>query len=148
MWLRRFLPLVVLTISAQADATADRRAIANAITVLNQPQHLTGVIFPLIDRLLKGRKTILGTTAGTPTVTISHEPWGEAELNFPQVPEIINPRIVGGEARFITPFLAHVYGTFTYLEAGKPTEVIPLLFVLRRESETWRIVAASAVTSQ
>jgi hypothetical protein len=147
MWLRLVLPLLLSVVSAQANETDDRKAIANAIAALNQPQQLTPITKPLLDQLLKGRKVTLGTGSGSPTVTISHEPWGEATLDFPQVPQIVNPRIDGGEAQFLTPFRVQVYGTFTYLEDGKPPEVVPLLFVLRRDSAIWRIVEARTLAA-
>ena len=79
-----------------------------------------------------------------PTVTISHEPWGEATINFPEMTsfpvEILNPRIVRRTIRFITPDVALAEGTWTYEGNGSALQK-PLLFVMKKEGATWRVAS-------
>jgi hypothetical protein len=96
--------------------------------------------------------------ADSPTVTISKDPWGEVTINFPwmvslppgmrnfpdmvslPLAEIPNSRIVSGSIRFITPDVALADGDWTYKD-GPTTQTIPLLFVMKREGDTWKIAA-------
>jgi len=55
--------------------------------------------------------------------------------------EAVNPAFVSGAIRFITSDVALVEGV--YLDkAARGTQTTPLLFIVRKEGETWRIAAA------
>ncbi len=103
-----FVPYVL------ADESADRLAIDRAIGGLNEiPRRMelfaAGAETSELERLRKitpistvrtlRQSSDLGSVRiDRPTVTISHEPWGEATINFPELAplpmEILNPRIV------------------------------------------------------
>jgi hypothetical protein len=144
-----------------ADESADRVAIGVAIAGLNEvargsPPFAEGADTSELDRLRKIKRfpvelePITTDSRGVsgppvPTVTISHEPWGEATINFPgtQPPlalEILNPRIVCRVIRFIMPDVALADGAWTYVGRDATMEK-PLLFVMRREGNTWRIAS-------
>src|ERR1039458_6776399 len=87
-----------------------------------------------------------------PTVTISHEPWGEATINFPwtdylikalraRTLEILNPRIGSRTIRFLTPDVALVDGAWTYKDDGATTRTTLLLFVMKKERGNWKIAS-------
>jgi hypothetical protein len=146
---------------AQADEPADRAAIQRTIVALNHlsPSGLfTGDAAAELARLPKARLVAFpipgppGDPASWPwpdhpTVTISHDPWGEATINFPgpampsfpQTP-ILNPRIVSGAIRFITSDVALVEGAWNY-DGGPWTRSVPLLFVMKKEGDAWRIAS-------
>ena len=66
------------------------------------------------------------------TVTISHEPWGEATINLP-----------GRESRtsiaFITADVALAEGACTYEDDHSGSQTTPLLFVMKKEGDGWKI---------
>ncbi len=94
-----------------------------------------------------------------PTVTISHDPWGEATINFPGMPPLppagfypwinlwIYPRIVSGAIRFITPDVALAEGAWIYQD-GAATQTIPLLFVMKKEGDNWKIASLRVLASR
>jgi hypothetical protein len=156
-----YLPLFFAAY-ASADEAADRVAIGRAIATLNElPQRAAlftedaSASFEL-ERLWKGvplafrilepsRDPVSLPQAERPTVTISHEPWGEATINLPgmgSLPalEILNPRIVSRTIRFITPDVALADGAWTYKD-GATTQTIPLLFVMKKEEGNWKIAS-------
>jgi hypothetical protein len=67
-----------------------------------------------------------------PKVTISHEPWGEATIN------LMSPGILIATIRFITQNVALADGT---------AQTTPLLFVMKREGENWKIASAYVLAS-
>lgn len=159
MWL--LLPLFCAC--AFADESADRTAIARTIAALNEiPQRAdlftadaSGLTF--IPELSRDKPVTVqlqppgeGTKApaGRPTVTISHEPWGEATLNFPNlaimVAEYRNPRVSSANIRFVTPDVALTEGSWTYLD-DKGSQTTPLVFLMKREPTTWKIAAVFAL---
>ena len=80
-----------------------------------------------------------------PVVTISKEPWGEVTIDFPatlSLPpmNIVAPRIVSGAIRFITPDVALAEGDWIY-DDGVVMRSVPLLFVMKREGEDWKIAS-------
>lgn len=135
-----------------ADEASDRASIAQVIVALNKAPQPTGLFennadASALDDLWNGKATrarILATP-GAPeamTVIISHEPWGEARIGGPVPPvEAVNPRISGGRTQFVGPDVALTDGAFIYSDANGATETIPLLFVLKREANSWRIAA-------
>jgi hypothetical protein len=90
-----------------------------------------------------------------PTLTISKEPWGEATINFPGFPAVfelptieINSRILSGAIRFITPDVALAEGTLTIKGDGDETRTTPLLFVMKKEHDQWKIASIRVVTAR
>lgn len=71
--------------------------------------------------------------SASPVLTISHEPWGEVQLQFPA------PRHYG--AVFIGSDLALSESSCMYQYPGELTRTIPLLFVLKREGGAWKIAS-------
>ena len=138
-----------------AEESADRAAIERTIAALNEqpvrPTLFTGdasasselARLPPVPG--SGRFAVrVDTGAPPPRVTISHEPWGEATIfavtpNGPKI-EILNPRIAGGPVSFITPDVATVDGTWTYND-GTALQIIPILFVMKREGADWKIAS-------
>ncbi len=144
------LPLFFASL-ALADDAGDRTAIGRVIAGLNE-WPLRAALFTsdsdgesALRRLPKVALVgvrMLGT--GGPTVRISHEPWGEATIDFPGLPavvESVNPRIVSGTIRFIASDVAVADGAWTYLDNGGATQNIPLVLVMKKEGDTWKIAA-------
>ena len=135
---------------AFADEAAERIAIGRVITTLNEPlQHsalFTGMdVYSEFERIRTANPLafrIIGPAAdpevmartGDPTVTISHEPWGEATINLP-----------GRESRpsiaFITPDVALAEGACTYEDDHAGSQTTPLLFVMKKEGDDWKIAS-------
>jgi len=152
------LPILFASLALADDAT-DRAAIDRVIAGLNeQPRPaalFTGdsdaraeldrlpAVAPLEFRLrppAADPAVLPGTSS--PTVTISHEPWGEAAIDFPGrtlAAELTNPRISSGTIRWITPEVALADGSWTYRDKGGATQTIPLLFVVKKEGGNWKI---------
>jgi len=157
-----YLPLFFAAY-ASADEAADRMAIGRAIAAVNEVPQRPALFTEDADasseleRLWKVkplRFRILGPSGDPassprvdrPTVTISHEPWGEATINFPGMEslpalEILNPRIASRTIRFITPGVALADGACTYEDGGATTQTTPLLFVMKKEGDNWKIAS-------
>jgi hypothetical protein len=154
--------LLIFGACAWADEAADRAAIRRAIARLNEvPQ--SAELFTtdadcraVLEQLWRGRRLAYRARSemrsaaplppsGHPTVTISHEPWGEATIGVPggwSLPpiEMLNPRIEGRSTRFITPDVALADAVCTYREAGT-AQTTSLLLVMKREGNDWRIAS-------
>jgi hypothetical protein len=158
---------LLLVPCALADESADRLAIDRTIAGLNElPRRVelfaADAEISELERLRKlapvptFRTLRQPSDPGTgridqPTVTISHEPWGEATINFPgttplQV-EILNPRIVRRTIRFISPDVALAEGTWTYEGKGSALQK-PLLFVMKKEGAAWRIASVHLLADE
>jgi hypothetical protein len=131
---------------ALADEAADRMVICRTIAALNELPRRT-VLFTgdanassELERLPKVAARTFGTASGA-TVTISHEPMGEATIHLPDTLEILNPRIACGTLRFITPEVALADASWTYQGEGAATQTVPLLFVMKKEGADWKIAA-------
>lgn len=148
------IPLIaalgVLNAYAFADEAADRVAISKVIASLNNsasgasrsssPQAALFVAdgrgYSEFQRLKSAhpqgfRIQAPSVDLARPRVTISHEPWGEAEINMPgRDPDIV----------FITPDVAVADAACTYQDAGA-TETLPLSFVLKKVGEEWKIAS-------
>jgi hypothetical protein len=147
---------------ALADEAADRVAIDRAVAALNEPPRRTALFtqdtdasselarLPRVRPLSPPIPQLPGDPASlprtdSPTVTISKEPWGEATINFlgmPPLPtaNILAPRIASGNIRFVTPDVALVEGAWIYDDRAVMRSV-PLLFVMKREGENWKIAS-------
>jgi hypothetical protein len=143
------VPLLVAPY-AIADEAAERVAISRAIAALNgRSQHSAlftdARAYSEFERIRTAHPLafrIIGPAAypesmarmDDPTVTISHEPWGEATINLP-----------GRESRpsiaFITPDVALAEGTCTYEDDHATKQTTPLLIVMKKEGEDWKIAS-------
>jgi hypothetical protein len=165
---KAFLCLPLLFGAAWADEAADRTAIARTVAALNEfPQRIE--LFtpdadarPVLNQLWKGKRlvyrmqsratnTASPSLSGHPTVTISHEPWGEATINFAgmagmQRVELSNPRIVGSNIRFITLDVALADGALTYDDGNTTAQTTPLLFVMKKQGADWKIASIRILT--
>jgi hypothetical protein len=145
---------------AFADDAVDRTAIVRVIETLNELpnqrlQHRElfspgGEACSQFERLRKANRLtvrVVGSLVGPayvpltdlPTLTISHEPWGEATINLP-VPRTIVPSML-----FITPDVALVEAICTYQHAATPT---PLVFLMKKERAHWKIVSFWVLASR
>ena len=154
LWRRSNLLLVLLFArGVWADEASDRAAIGSVIAALNEfPQHpelfTADSDAPVVLRQLgKGKRPTYRPRAGeqgspSPSVTISHEPWGEATIHLSgPAREVVNPRIVSHNIRFITPDVALIDGACSYQEDGAPPQTTPLLFVAKKEAGRWKIAS-------
>jgi hypothetical protein len=138
------LPLVFAS-CAWADDAADRVAIGQVIASLNELTSRTAVIADSpaaageLAALRLRKLSIQGS--GLPSVTISHEPWGEATINFPNFPgnEVLPGKIVAGAIRFITPKVALADGDLTRADGVSVHE--PILFVMKKVGNEWKIAS-------
>ena len=144
-----FVPLV-LAPYACADDAAERIAIRGAIATLNEPSppgaHFTGDAYSAFEQLRAAnpvafriiapavQPVLMTRTDDHPTLTISHEPWGEAAIHLPR-----------GEFRppisFITPDVALAEGAYTYADEHGTRQTAPLLFVMKKEADVWKIAS-------
>ncbi len=147
------LPLLFASYTL-ADESADRAAIGRVIAGLNELPRRAALFTEDSDALTElGRLPKVAPVeyrvrrpggADRPTVTISHEPWGEAAIDFPGMPtsvESVNPRIVSNAIRVLTPDVALADGAWTYKARDGTTQTIPLLFVMKKEGDDWKIAA-------
>ena len=65
---------------------------------------------------------------------------GEATIDFHKAVILLDPKIVSGPIRFITPGVALVDGAFKYRSDKGQNETRPLLFVMKKEG-TWKIAS-------
>lgn len=146
--------LLASAVYVLADEASDRAAIERTIAGLNEMPR-RGALFideanalaelARLPRVAPGSRILRPRgDPPLPTVTISHEPWGEATINFPLMAsptlEILNPRITGGAVTFITPDVALCDGTWTYND-GSALQTIPLLLVMKKEGADWKIAS-------
>jgi len=150
-----FLVLPTLCAGAWADEASDRTAIARTIATLNQVPQRVEVFTadsdagPVIDDLAKGKRVTFQLHPPVQDgrmVTISHEPMGEATLNFPGVPaiptvELLNPRIESAGVRFIGADVALAEGSWIWQDSAGVQTTTPLVFVMKRDSEVWKIAS-------
>jgi hypothetical protein len=145
------LPLLFAS-CALADEASDRAAIGRVIASLNERPSRAGSVgeSPVATAELN-RLLILGISrvqaSGLPTVTISHEPWGEATLNFPGISTLpATAGIVAGAMRFLTPEVALVEAEWKSEEVT--TVPKPLLFVMKKVGEDWKIASARVLAQR
>jgi hypothetical protein len=100
----------------------------------------------VLNRLRKGKRFSY-KMLGRPTVVISHEPWGEATIDYGGGGEIVNPRILSRTIRFVTPDVALVDGAFTREVDSTESEMTPLLFVMKKDGRVWRIASVRVLAS-
>ena len=135
------LPLL-LAAFAWADEPADRATIRRTIAVVNEfPWSIPAVAeSPIAEREIEAvrRSAPPLPDSGRLTVTISHEPWGEATIG-PATMEF--PRIASGAIRFIAPDVALADADWTR-EDGTSLHK-PVLFVMKKVGDVWKIASAS-----
>jgi hypothetical protein len=134
---------------AFADEAAERIAIGRAIAALNEPSQHSALFtdrraYSEFERIRTANPVafrIIGPAADPeslarvddPTVTISHEPWGEATISLPGRGS--RPAIL-----FITPDVALAEGACTY-EDDHSKQTTPLLIVMKKEGDDWKIAS-------
>jgi hypothetical protein len=149
-----YLPLL-LSFAASAADSDSRMAVMRTILAFNEgpPRQslftANASIAPEFDRLWDGKRLSYGRVAPSegarPTIQISHEPWGEATIGFPPLrTEVVNPRVVTDEVRFVFDDVAIVDGAFVYDSEGGRQRT-RLFFVLRKEHDEWKIAAVRVV---
>jgi hypothetical protein len=127
----------------------DRIAIDRAIDALNDPSRLSNAFAHSGDgpaRYAELRAStpaiafkILGPLASDArVVTISHEPWGEADFGLSNT--------LWSQIVFISADVALSEGACTYEEGDGSTRRKPLLFVLKREAGVWKIASLRMLT--
>ena len=134
-----WLPLIFAA-SLWADEAADRAEIGRTVSALNVVPPRAGLF--TADSEAPAVLATLGGGGGL-TVTISHEPWGEATIG-PASGPASNPIISIAKIRFITPDVALVDAAATHA-GGK--DATPLVFVLKKEGDSWKI-ASARITQQ
>jgi len=122
-----------LAACAFADAAADRIAIGQTTAGLNE-QPRPAALFTADSDAPAELARLLKAPADPPTVTISHEPFGEATINFPAVTP---PRFSVRAIRFVTPDVALADGGGAYSD----TQTVPVLFIMKREDGVWKIAS-------
>jgi hypothetical protein len=155
------LPLILGSCALAADEAADRAAIGQTISALNQFPLPAGLF---TDDAVSDLGRLPGVnqahfqigpdatvaTAGGPRVVISREPWGEAQIYPPALfvrPLVIaNPRIASSTVRFVTMDVAMVEGSYTRTN-GDLVQTTPLLFLMKRDGDAWRIASARLLAS-
>jgi len=121
---------------AFADETADRAAIGRAIAALNeQPSRIAEIA----ESRAAARELDVLQFSGRPRVTISHEPWGEATIDY-SATEVVRYKIVSGAVRFLTPEVALVDGAMTRQDGTFLYR--PILFVMKKVGDGWKIASA------
>jgi hypothetical protein len=134
--------LCAATLASSQESAADQ--IERTITSLNDPARRSDAFAQESDGLSRYEELraslpgsafrILGPMeSARPVLTISHEPWGEANILFP------DPRHSG--TVFVGPDVALSEALCVYQHPGELTRTIPLLFVLKREGATWKIAS-------
>jgi len=136
-----WLPLL-LAVSLWGEETADRAQIASVIATLNQAPELARLFTADSD----GSRALAEVLRSTPTVTISHEPWGEATWGFSGS----RPRITSGQVRFLTPDVALIDGSAVDGAASRPDgkDSAPLLFVMKKEGDSWKIASIRLLSTR
>ena len=78
-----------------------------------------------------------------PVLVISKQPWGEARIDFPTVPTRVNHAIA-----FVEPDVALAEGAYTYRDNSATLQTVPLLFVMKREGDGWKIAALRVLAAR
>ena len=154
------LPLMLASCVLAADEAADRAAISRTIAALNEVPQPAGLFtddavsdlgrLPEMNAIqFQPNATVV--TAGGLSVVISREPWGEAQIYFPGqvIPPpvvILNPRIASSTVRFVTPDVAMVEGSYTHRD-GDSMQTTPLLFLMKRDGDVWKIASVRLLAS-
>lgn len=147
---------------AGAEEAADRNQIDKVIAALNVTPEPAGLFTDdallELDKLPQPARTqfqpVTGSavSAAQPAVAISREPWGEARINLgglglQAAAAMVNPHISTGTTRFVSADVAMVDGKWTYTDGGS-TQTVPLLFVMRREGDAWKIASARLLATR
>lgn len=137
--------LLVAGFSWAADEPADRAAIGHVIEALNSPIQSTQVFTAGATR-----DPLPDPPSAAPRVVISHEVWGEARIEFPSLDAgpRFSPRFKVGAIRFLAPDVALADGSRTYVDPSGSTQSTPLLFVMKKEGDSWKIAAMRVLARQ
>jgi hypothetical protein len=132
---------LLFAVVLRADEAQDRTAIEKVIAALNDPAQ-RAVLFTKdasssvdFDRLIdlhRRASSAPGLVIGT------HETWTEMTV----------PRVVSGTILFVTPDVAIVDGASTVERAMTITRRVPLLFVMKKQGDEWRISAVRMLAAR
>lgn len=144
----RIILLFAIATCAWATEAEDRLAIAAVIGSLNQAPRPVNTFavdaYSELDRLPavkpKSFRTIVAQAADeSPYLRISSAVWGEAEIVYPTPSYrvlVTNPEIVSGGVQFFTGSVALTEAQWKY-----DSQSIPLLLIMRKEGEVWKIAS-------
>jgi hypothetical protein len=145
------LLILFAAVWARAEQPDDRAVVCSTIHSLNEVLR-RGDVFtddsdarPVLEGLWKGKRPSYRIRR-FPTVTISHEPWGEATIGFSM--ELENPRMRCGAVRFVSSSEAIAAATFVYREDGEQPHIriTPLQFVMKKIGDEWKIASVRVIT--
>ncbi len=145
-----------MPVGLSADEADDRAAIRRVIADVNR-YPLRAELFTDEDaardvgRVWRSRAPVrfrVRPGLGRPTVVISHEPWGEARIEWPApVIEVIGSRMFTREIRFLDDDVAMVDVELTEGESAETARSTPLLILMRRTEVGWRVAAARVLAA-
>ena len=145
----RLLWLIALAGAAlHADERADRDAVRRAIGALNERNWRAATITSAPAALAKFEALLRGKTltyrirpgAGRPVIAATQHGMfgrGRVKAQAPSI-ELQNPRVVAGAVRLVAENTAEADASLVEW-IGKQRRDTPLLFVLTREDEVWKI---------
>jgi hypothetical protein len=161
------LPLL-FAVHAFADENDDRAAISRTIAALNvfpQPTTLFTAdadASSVLDELwnVKGQSARVSPSTSSDPLPPNPEPEWERKARgvFNGIPgvcdlfgcisgpargrvESLNPRIQVSTTRFITPDVVLAEGSRVWTDEAKTTQATPLLFVMKKEGDAWKIAS-------
>ena len=146
--MKTFLCLAVLVASVVwADEATDRAAIEATLAALN-PSPLRPNLFTRDFANAVELQRFLGQAADgvvvrteAATLTISHEPMGEATLGPPLPNSVPLKRFVTRSVAFVSPDTSIVVAIPEWQFESAASKRVPVLFVLRREGSDWQIAS-------
>ncbi len=151
---------LLLAACGRADEGRDRATLDRVVAALNERPQPIQLFTPdadgrsVVEELRKGKRLTYRvrsreTDLSRPdhlAIIISHEPLGEATMelhgkNSSASVEILNPHISSRSIRFVTADVVLADGASTYKDDSGATETTPLLFIMRKEGDGWRIAS-------
>ena len=146
------LPLLFASF-AWADEVTDRDAIRTVIATLNDSPSAANSDAPFelarLRQLHPNEFRVIAPSddswvqTSEPVLVVSKQPWGEARIDFPTVPMRVNHAIT-----FVEPDVALAEGAYTYRDTSATLQTVPLLFVMKREGDGWKIAALRVLAAR
>ncbi len=137
--------MVLVASAVWADETTGRAAIEATVASLNtspsQPNLFTSDFANAdeLQRFLGQDGVVVRTEAAT--LTISHQPMGEATLQLPPADSILLKRFVTRSVTFLSPDTSVVVAIHERQFEPAASKPVPVLFVLMREGSDWHIAS-------
>lgn len=138
--MRFLLPLLLSAAALPAAESDDRAAIASVLAAVADPLHSERLFTADADPEERSIRLIdlhIRRNAALPVMVGTNEPWREMTI----------PRVVAERIRFLTPDVALVDAVSTIAGAVTLRQRVPLIFVLKREGNDWRISALRAASA-